>query len=73
MLEKHIPADIRGTGGPQFKRAMDCLQDTIVEGLHHGFFDCSITSEVIPGGKRLVMVRAGKSHKFTIPEDELPR
>jgi len=25
------------------------------------------------GGKRQLVVRAGKSHKFNIPEDELPR
>jgi hypothetical protein len=52
---------------------MACLERTVVDGLEHGFFDCSITIEVVPGGKRLVMIRAGKSHKFTIPEGELPR
>jgi len=25
------------------------------------------------GGKRQLVIRAGKSHKFTIPEDEVPR
>lgn len=73
MLDERIPADIRRTGGPQFKKSMACLEQTIVEGLNHGFFECSITSEVVLGGKRQMMIRAGKSHKFTIPEDELPR
>jgi hypothetical protein len=25
------------------------------------------------GGKRHLVIRAGKSHKFTVPEEELPR
>lgn len=73
MLEKRIPADIRGSGGPQFEIAMACLEQAIVEGLTHGFFDFSITGEVVGGGKRQMMIRAGMSHKFTIPEEELPR
>ena len=39
----------------------------------HGFFDYSIACEIGNGGKRQLVIRAGKSHKFTIPEDELPR
>jgi hypothetical protein len=44
-----------------------------VEGLRHGFFECSMACEIGNGGKRQLVIRAGKSHKFTIPEDELPR
>lgn len=73
MPNKPIPADIRISGGPQFGEAMACLVRAVVEGLNHGFFECSITGEVVSGGKRQMMIRAGKSHKFTFPEDELPR
>jgi len=73
MHEKPSHPHAGETGGPQFDRAMKCLERTVVEGLNHGFFDCSITSEIIAGGKRQFVIRAGKSHKFTIPEDELPR
>ena len=38
-----------------------------------GFFDYSIACEIANGGKRQLVVRAGKSHKFTIPENEVPR
>ena len=71
MFEKH--AHPGATGRLQFDKAMKCLERTVVDGLHHGFFDCSITSEIVAGGKRQLVIRAGKSHKFTIPEDELPR
>ena len=37
-----------------------------------GFFDYSITCEIGNGGKRHLVIGAGKSHKFTIPEDEVP-
>jgi hypothetical protein len=72
MFEKRNPEGIQRSGGPQFKKAMAFLEKTIIECLDHGFFDCSITSEVVPGGKRQVMIRVGKSHKFTIPEEDLP-
>jgi hypothetical protein len=45
----------------------------VVDGLRHGFFNCSIACEICSGGKRHLVIRAGKSHKFTIPEDEVPR
>ena len=42
-------------------------------GSSHGFFDYSIACEIGNGGKRQLVIRAGKCHKFTIPEDEVPR
>lgn len=33
----------------------------------------SIACQIVSGGKRELVIRAGKSHKFTIPEDEVPR
>ena len=45
----------------------------MVEGLRHGFFECVIACEIGRCGKRQLVIRAGKSHKFIIPEDEVPR
>lgn len=59
--------------GHQLREALDRLQGLVVDGLRHGFFDYSITCEIGNGGKRRLVIRAGKNHKFTIPEDELPR
>jgi hypothetical protein len=59
--------------GRQLREALDRLEGLVVDGLQHGFFDLSITCEVGNGGKRHLVIRAGKSHKFIIPEDELPR
>ena len=59
--------------GHQVREALNCLHGLVVDGLRHGFFDYSITCEIGNGGKRQLVIRAGKSHKFTIPEDDLPR
>jgi hypothetical protein len=56
----------------QMADALAHLEKVVVEGLRHGFFDCSISCEIGNGGKRQLVIRAGKSHKFTIPEEELP-
>jgi hypothetical protein len=46
----------------------------VVEGAQaRDFFDCSITCEIGNGGKRQLVIRAAKSHKFTIPAEEVPR
>ena len=60
-------------GGPRFVEAFDRLARVLVDGLQHGFFDYSLSCEVVKGGKRQFVIKAGKSHLFTIPEDELPR
>ena len=66
--------DTPGSGyGGQLCDALDRLRGLVIDGLKHGFFDYSISCEVGKKGKRQLVIRAGKSHKFTIPEDELPR
>lgn len=72
MVEAPIaPPSPRNTRG-QLREALDRLEDLIVDGLKHGFFDYSIVCEVGNGGKRHLVIRAGKSHKFTIPLEEVP-
>lgn len=57
----------------QVRQALNRLEGLVVDGLKHGFFDYSIACEVTNGGKRQLVIRAGKSHKFIIPENEVPR
>jgi hypothetical protein len=56
----------------QFAEALAHLEKIVVEGLRHGFFDYSIACETGKAGKRQLVIRAGKSHKFIIPQEELP-
>ena len=61
------PTGAGQSGGPQFREARDRLVQIVLDGLRHGHFRCSISS------RRELVIEAGKSHKFTIPEEELPR
>jgi hypothetical protein len=63
----------RHDGGPQFREAYDRLRQVILEGLRHGHFRCSITSAIGKEKRREFVIEAGNSHKFTIPENDLPR
>jgi hypothetical protein len=49
-----------------------CIEGLLAEGLRHGFFHYSIHCEVGREGRRQLVIEAGKSHKFTIPANELP-
>lgn len=69
---KHEPQFQRAKCG-QISEALALLNGMVIDGLKHGFFDFSISCEIANGGKRKLVIRAGKSHKFTIPEEEMPR
>lgn len=67
-----LSASLRAYCG-QIAAALAHLEKVVVDGLRHGFFEYSITCEIGKGGQRQLVIRTGKSHKFTIPEEELPR
>jgi hypothetical protein len=73
MAEAQDALPFRRAKGGQVREALERLEGLVVEGLKHGFFDYSIACEVANGGKRQLVIRAGKSHKFTIPANEVPR
>ena len=47
------------------------LREVVLDGLRHGFYDYAITCELVKGSKRRLTIKAGKSHQFTIPEEDL--
>ena len=73
MAELQTNSSFQRAKSGQVREALDRLEGLVVDGLKHGFFDYSIACEVASGGKRQLVIRAGKSHKFTIPEHEVPR
>jgi hypothetical protein len=73
MVDAKIVTPFQRAKCGQVREALDRLEGLVVEGLKHGFFEYSIACEIANGGKRQLVIRAGKSHKFTIPEEELPR
>jgi hypothetical protein len=73
MVEQQTNPLFERAKNRQVREALDQLEALVVDGLKHGFFDYSIACEVANGGRRQLVIRAGKSHKYTIPEDEVPR
>jgi hypothetical protein len=73
MAELQVSPPFQRTKNGQVREALDRLEGLVVDGLKHGFFDYSIACEIANGGKRELVIRAGKSHKFTIPASEVPR
>ena len=73
MLEKSRNTDNLLPCGPQLKEALDQIGQIVLDGLSHGHFRATVSSAVGKGNRRELVIEAGKSHKFTIPEDELPR
>jgi hypothetical protein len=73
MLEKLPRSHEDETGGPQLREALDRIGQIVLDGLRHGHFRCTIASGIGKNNRRELVIEAGKSHKFTIPEDELPR
>jgi Zn-dependent peptidase ImmA (M78 family) len=73
MIEKLPHHDnAEAAGGPQLREALDRIAQIILDGLSHGHFRCVISSGIGKNNRRNLVVEAGKSYKFTIPENELP-
>ena len=51
-------------------RALHRIVAEIVDGLRHGYFEYSLTCEVIGQGRRRLILHAGKNFQFVIPGDE---
>ena len=73
MLNEPIHEGAAQSGGPQFREVLDRLLQLVLDGLRHGHFRCAISSAIGKGNRREIVIEAGKSHKFTVPEEELPR
>ena len=58
---------------PRVTEALGCLRELVIDGLRHGHFDFGVSCETGNKGRRLLIIRAGKSHKFSILKEEVPR
>jgi hypothetical protein len=73
MRERIITARASRTYSDPVRAALDLVEVLLIEGIKHGHFDYSMTCETGTNGRRLLIVRAGKSHKFAIAEQDVPR
>ena len=58
-------------GRESLSAARQLIEAVLRDGLRHGFFEYTITCDIVSSGRRQLTIRAGKSHKFFIPESEL--
>ena len=72
MRETNFSPDAMRSYSKPVRSALDLIENLLVEGIKHGHFDYSITCETGAGGRRLLIVKAGKSHKFSIMESDIP-
>ena len=54
-------------------KAIAKIETEIRDGLSHGHFDLAISCKIGNSGKRELLVKAGKNHKYLISVDELKR
>ena len=55
----------------QLNEAFKQINALLFDGIQHGFFEYTISSEIVNDKKRKLMIKAGKSYKFTIPADDI--
>jgi hypothetical protein len=54
-------------------RALNTLKEKVLEGLDDGYFEYSIQCEKASSDTRILIITAGKSHRFSIPPEDLKR
>lgn len=59
------------TNQSALEQAMERLTREVRDGLQHGFFELTVVCEIEKGGRRGLTIKAGKSPRFTIPEEDL--
>jgi hypothetical protein len=55
----------------ELNRALGRIESEVRDGLGHGFFELSVTCEVVKEGKRRLTIKAGKSYQFIIAQEEV--
>ena len=73
MLEKSNHQSAELGVGSELSEALQLISRLIVDGVSHGHFEISVTCETAKMGRRLMIVRAGKNHKFSIEKSEIPQ
>jgi len=72
---KQVPPSVPADGAPDLAidRAMKRIINEIQDGLRHGFFEFTLTCEIIGQERRRLTLWAGKSYQFVIPRDDCLR
>lgn len=64
---QRMPTSEAGT----LAKAIAKIEVEVREGVSHGHFDLAISCKIGNSGKRELVIKAGKNHRYLIPDDEL--
>lgn len=64
---QRMPTSEAGT----LAKAIAKIEAEVREGVSHGHFDLAISCKIGNSGKRELVIKAGKNHRYLIPDDEL--
>jgi hypothetical protein len=69
-IDDYLP-DTEPSASGESRRALKKLEQIVLEGLRHGFFEYTVVCEAIKGRNRRLVIKAGVSHQFVIPIEEI--
>ena len=73
MRDNSVPSEISDSYSEPVRSVLALIEGLVIEGIKHGHFDYSLTCQQGTHGRRLLIVKAGKSHKFTIEGADVPQ
>ena len=62
----NIQIDADASEGGELKAACEHMARELVDGVQHGFFEMTVTVEMMQSKRRFITIRAGKSYRFIV-------
>ncbi len=62
-----------GVSQQTLDEVLERISSETTAGVRHGFFEFTVSGEMVKAHKCRVMVKSGKSYQFIIDENELPQ
>jgi hypothetical protein len=63
---KSIESEVDAAEGGELKAACEHMARELVDGVRHGFFEMTVTVEIMQSKKRFITIKAGKSYRFIV-------
>jgi hypothetical protein len=61
-----IQSEADASEGGELKAACEHMARELVDGVRHGFFEMTVTVEMMQSKKRFITIKAGKSYRFIV-------
>jgi hypothetical protein len=61
-----IQIDTDASEGGDLKAACEHMARELIDGVRHGFFEMTVSVEMMQSKKRCITIKAGKSYRFVV-------